>query len=127
MATIWRLEDRKTKRGIYTVGAACATDNGLLSDTAHPGPGNDPGFGSWWKDQPYSESSRWWFGFATLTQYKNWFNTRSDRKRLSEWGDGRIVLRKYQVPDDDFKRGDKQAIFLRDNEVLLEERSPAYC
>lgn len=62
-----------------------------------------------------------YFGFASLAQYRAWFFKRAARKALA---DGGIVLRQFVVPEDAFLRGMNQAVFLRAEANMIQERSP---
>jgi hypothetical protein len=92
----------------------------------HPSPYEDKKLASHWGNMGggaagYMARRQWFFGFASVKQFKEWFNTEKSREILAEAG---VTLNVYEVPDADFIAGEKQAIFRRDNEKLVKKYDP---
>lgn len=130
MRKIWRLET-KSGKGVYAHRGDCdrvmdafyAIDGDWSTDR-HPCPHDDVVLREIWnsltRDYTFANNP-WYFGFASLAQYRAWFFTRKSRRILGEAG---IVLRLYEVPVEDYRRGMNQAIFMRRCQRLVQERSP---
>ena len=118
MKTIWRIEDL-TGQGMYTSNTPVA-DLDLLYGKQHPGPTVDHALGYTNKE----DQTTYRFGFATLTQYRAWVNTKSIRASLAS---GHFRLIKYRVPDQYFSKSAFQAIFKWSNAEKVLWRSPDFC
>lgn len=140
MPHVWRLETNRSHRGIYTVvnQDEIHDDIGFKFNPAqHPCPNTDDGLRSFWQNLPIIERWIWFFGFGTLEQYLEWFSEPAVRKVLAnleikakdsdvDQSPERFVLRRYLVPEGCFFLGEKQAVFIRESAVSVEERSPDY-
>ena len=117
MRKIWRLE-HKDGAGIYASGIAVCVMESILASARHPMPHDDVGLRDVWGDVG---SCDWYFGFASLAQYRAWFFKRAHRKAFEMAG---AVLRLYVVPAHSYHRGMNQAIFIRAQAHVVQERSP---
>lgn len=122
MKYIWRIETAKGE-GPYTGRTVIAphVSTQLYGDIEghHPGPYSDPKLG--YNDAADREA--WYFGFATLTQYRAWCPTAELRRGLREAG---FTLNKYEVHDDCMRRSNFQAIFRRKDARLVDTRPTDY-
>lgn len=87
----------------------------------HPGPSSDAALG--YEQLSFSERERYYFGFASLAQMRQWVHLPKWRRALTEEG---LQLVKYRVPREFFRRSQFQAIFLRDEAIVVERRRPDY-
>lgn len=132
MAEVWRLEEYRSQWGVYRRSASFIdrmSGIDLHTFDKHPGPGMDSLLSETWALLTFEEAESFYFGFASVLQYFSWFHTEGARRAAALWrseGGDYLVLRRYQVPDEDFHAGAHQAIFRRERAVLLEERSPDY-
>ena len=139
MAYVWRVETEQECVGLYrakdadgrwavlAADEACGSKVSLLS---HPGPLNDDGLVDAWTCILETEGYHdWRFGFMSLDQYQDWCCLPEHRKALAEFRTGRgerLVLRRYEVPDDAFAGGDTQAVFRVTDAVPVEDLTPDY-
>lgn len=122
MAYVWRIED-DDGAGMYQYDGLIEAAEGELNDNAdksvHPNPIWDTqlGFNELpnWMD--------WYFGFATLSQMRQWVYKAKWRRKLRELG---YLLVKYEVPDEGFRRSQYQAIFHKYSATIVERRAVDY-
>lgn len=123
---IWRLED-EGGRGIYAYDYFDEATNyektgaDGCAGSPHPTPSNDPALG--WYDIPDCDRDHYHFGFATLSQMRQWVYKAVWRRKLSDMD---ILLNKYEVPAEFARRSNFQAVFWKDKATLIESRRPDY-
>lgn len=120
---IWRIEDENGE-GMYrsssrNVGEVDDTES--WSSARHPCPNFDDGLG--WSDIDCDERDLWKFGFATLSQMRQWVYRAKWRRGLDEIGFSLVC---YSVPDEFGRRSNFQAIFRADLAERVEVRQVAY-
>lgn len=125
--SVWRLED-KHGNGIYrskNYYDDAVNPNGDIpreiynSIDRHPNPKFDPELGFSYIKNPYE----YCFGFATISQMKQWVYKSQWRKNLSNLG---VLLNKYEVDVNYYRRSPFQAIFHKKHAKLVESRKPCY-
>ncbi len=100
--------------GLYRNAAGKADDvaekQGVHMPSEHPSPAKDPGLMDADLDL---ETKKYFFGFADLDEYKLWFQTPEVREAVLDHG--KLVLAKYEVPDEKVIKGHCQVIFSFDD------------
>lgn len=122
MNLVYRLEHRRSGRGVYSTGVAGTVYDKMPFQEAlkrHLTPGEDPGLRNFWLN--LTHPSDWYFGFSSIDQYKEWFFTEESRAQL-HFED--IVLRVYEVPDDSYKQGCVQVVFIKNQAKLVQQLDP---
>lgn len=120
MPHVWRLEVKGTGDGVYWSGAALDVFGDISSSRRHPMPHMD-GLAKWRKEA--GAASEWRFGFASLDQYRKWFN-KQERAKLAAYEDGLLTLREFEVPAEDVRAGHSQVVFLRRKARVISEQAP---
>jgi hypothetical protein len=116
---IWRVET-KVGQGMYSFSKyAHSTMSGVKR---HPDPSDDSGLD--FSTNKLISRSKWYFGFATLSQFKRWVYREDIRRRLQADG---LQLSCYSVPEKFTKRSSFQAIFRKDKARLIEVRRVDFC
>lgn len=100
--------------GMYANGAALQVIN--HSDTCHPAPAEDSKLSYTW----LRWKGRACFGFGTIAQLRRWIYYDEWIRSLHDEGQALYVI---EVPDEDFRFGYTQAIYLPDNAKVVEVRS----
>jgi hypothetical protein len=114
---VWRLESREGL-GVFAAGAVSRIPWKLLEGGRARDPYRHP--------DPESEGlemdDEWFCGFASLEQYKIWFNTKAQRAHLTQQG---VRLKLYDVPSRYVKRGKAQTIFVKEQAKHIASRKPS--
>lgn len=122
MKTVYRLEHSHSGRGVYRTGAASIASEKMNFKEAlkrHLTPNEDPGLRDFWLNLKHAYN--WYFGFSSINQYKDWFFTEESRAQLHIED---IVLRVYEVPDDSYKKGRAQVVFIKAQAKLVQQMDP---
>lgn len=121
---IWRIEN-ENGGGMYRSGhndfGTIAAEVGDWASDRHPSPIWDDALG-WGDICPY-ERDLWKFGFASLSQMRQWVYKAKWRRSLDEIGFSLVC---YRVPDEYGRRSNFQAIFRHDLGVIVEVRQVSY-
>ena len=125
MAIVWRLEDKngvgmymncKLNRAYELAGNFNCND-----PSRHPSPMFDNKLGF---DHIHpAEQDNYFFGFASLSQMKQWVYIPEVRRQLSLLG---ILLVKYNVPREYYRRSPFQVVFRREWATKVSSRAPDY-
>ena len=115
MRIIWRLEAEDGK-GPYVTGACddiirSASDLDPWRNAHRPTPMNDECL----HHLDIDHNSEWFFGFASLAQYRRWFNCHVARGALGK----RCKLLLYSVAHSDCVVTNYQAVFVKERATLL--------
>jgi len=117
---VYRLET-DTQRGVYD---SClwdeATVESPIGSTRHPAPEQDKLLSGLFSS---IHSSLWFFGFASLKQYKDWCYKKSWRKGFHQC---ELRLNVYLVDEEHFTRGEKQVMFRIKKAQLIKTMRPDY-
>jgi hypothetical protein len=114
---VWRLESQSGE-GVFSAGAVSRIPWALREGGRARDPYSHP--------EPESEGlemdDEWFCSFASLAQYKLWFNTKAQRAHLTQQG---VTLKLYDVPSLYVKRGKSQTIFVKEQAKHIASRKPA--
>lgn len=113
MPLIYRLES-KCGTGVYRHCFDVANENHNMYVT--PSPSNDTLLEDFWNS--LTGWSKYYFGFASVDQMKQWFYDTEQVKRLH---DENIVVVIYETDDAQIKVGSKQAIFVKKASKLVDK------
>lgn len=121
---IWRIED-ENGGGMYRGGcegfATVAADVSDWATDRHPSPLWDEALGFF--DIDRDEREYWKFGFATLSQMRQWVYKAAWRRGLDDLGYSLVC---YRVPDEFGRRSNFQAIFHSGRAERVEVRQVGY-
>ena len=91
----------------------------MHADQRRPGPDEDTGIADFFNSLSEKEKRRWVYGFKSLRQYRQWFNTKKARDLLHNNG---FFLTRYEVETGNTRQGEKQTAFIRRKGAVTELR-----
>ncbi len=120
---VWRVED-VLETGVYmSCNQFVLSARAKLIQERTPPPGQDRVLFSFWHKMSHKEKQIWFFGFASLSQFNQWFHTTEIRRLLTKGG---MVLSQYKVEQADYHEGNTQVCFMRGEAELVQTRTPSY-
>lgn len=126
LTTIWRVENTfgggPYRRPEYGGILAELTKIGFnrAKDARRPDPCKDDGIADFSNSLSKDDKRSWVFGFKSLKQYQEWFNTKAVRDLLHRNG---FFLTRYEIEADKIRHSEKQTVFIRRKGTVTEFRN----